>query len=187
MYSPIKPDETRLSVYHEGRKRRIFVGELKYLKEQDQYTFTYDKIYAHSKRAIPLSPELDLFKLKHVSAQGKLFLAFQDRIPSRENPAYEDYCISQGISVDENNPIILLGFIGHRGPSSFIFEPVYDVDFSTEDIKTLRKTLNLSQHDFAKGIAVKLPSCLPQLPQRHIRKCKINFQPIKCIEIFILT
>ena len=48
-----------------------------------------------------------------------------DRIPSKENPAYPDYCKSQGISVNETNPIILLIAIGKRGPSTFIFEPVF--------------------------------------------------------------
>jgi DNA-binding XRE family transcriptional regulator len=151
---PLKPDETRLRVFHEGRKRRIFIGELKYLKAQDQYEFTYDKAYAYSKRAIPLSPELDLFKLRHLSAKGKLFLAFEDRIPSRTNPAYEDYCQSQGISVDEENPIILLGFIGRRGSSTFIFEPVYEKDFSIDDVIQLRKSLDITQHDFAKALAI---------------------------------
>lgn len=57
----IKADENRLQIFHEGRKRRVFVGELIYDKEQNKYELIYDKSYAHSKSAIPIGPELDSF------------------------------------------------------------------------------------------------------------------------------
>ncbi len=91
----------------------------------------------------------DLFKEKYLSLKGELFPVLQDRIPSRENPAYADYCYSQGISVKEVNPIVLLRAIGKRGPSSFVFEPVYENLFSVADIKKLRDELDISQNDLA--------------------------------------
>src|SRR6202022_1252354 len=96
-----------------------------YEKINDRYELTYNKKYAHSKNAIPIGPDLHLFKLHHQSKKGKLFSSFIDRIPEKSNPAYKDYCKAEGISSTEKNPIILLGTIGKRGPSSFIFEPVY--------------------------------------------------------------
>lgn len=150
--SSINLDVSRLYVFHEGRKRRVFVGQLAYVEEMDQYEFFYDKKYAHSKRAIPLGPELDLFKLRHVSTKGKLFPSLMDRVPLKSNPAYEEYCRSQGISPNENNLIILLGAIGKRGPSSFIFEPVYKSTFSIGDIVRLREQLKITQHDLALAL-----------------------------------
>lgn len=156
MQDNLKLSQDRLNIFHEGRKRRVFVGELIYSKEQEIYELIYDESYAYSDTAIPLGPELDLFKLHHRSEKGKLFESLLDRIPSKENPAYKDYCASQGISQDEQNPIILLGSIGKRGPSSFIFEPVYYSSFTKEDIKELRNEIGLTQHDLAKILDISI-------------------------------
>jgi DNA-binding XRE family transcriptional regulator len=153
MNSKLKLDDSRLYIFHEGR-RRIFVGELIYYKDNDKYKLIYDKKYAHSKNAIPIGPELDLFKTGHVSAVGELFPSLRDRIPSKLNPAYKDYCKSQGISINEENPIILLGFIGKRGPSSFIFEPSYKNEFSKKDILSFRENLKISQYDLATAFGL---------------------------------
>src|SRR5258708_1368495 len=110
MNSKIKLDGHRLQIFHEGFKRRIFVGELTYDSKTNQYELIYDKKYANSKNAIPIGQELDLFKLRHKSKKGELFPSFIDRIPLKSNPAYKDYCKSQGISENEENLIILLGF-----------------------------------------------------------------------------
>ena len=150
----LKPDPCKLSIFHEGRKRRVFVGELTYDKSKDRYDLIYDKNYARSENAIPIGPDLDLIKLKHHSGKGKLFPALADRIPDKDNPAYKDYCKAQGISVSEKNPIILLGTIGKRGPSSFIFEPVYQAGFDPEDITKFRDKLNITQHDLAEAFDI---------------------------------
>ena len=121
---PLHKDSTALEVYLEGRKRRVYVGALTFHKDRDQYHFVYDSKYLKSKKAIPIGPDLSLFKKNLWSEKGKTFPSFADRIPSKSNPAYAEYCRSQGISVNEENIIILLGTIGRRGPSSFIFEPV---------------------------------------------------------------
>ncbi len=149
-----KPDSNRLKIYHEGRKRRTFVGDLHYDPVTDRYVLTYDENYANSKTAIPLSPDLTLFKLKHYSKKGELFPVFLDRIPDKSNPAYESYCTSQGISVQENNPIILLGSIGKRGPSSFIFEPTYHDEFNVSDLLALREKFEITQHDMAIALDI---------------------------------
>lgn len=144
-----KLDENHLKIFHETKKRRVFVGDLIYDKKKDIYELIYNKNYADSKSAIPIGPDLSLFKLRHQSKIGALFPSFIDRIPDKSNPAYKDYCKSQGISQNEKNPIILLGTIGKRGPSSFIFEAVYSSKFDQNDIKNLRKKLQITQHDFA--------------------------------------
>jgi DNA-binding XRE family transcriptional regulator len=150
----IKLDENRLHIFHENRKRRIFVGELIYDPKKNIYELIYDKHYAESKSAIPIGPDLNLFALRHQSKKGKLFPSFIDRIPDKSNPAYNDYCKAQGISPNEKNPIILLGAIGKRGPSSFIFEPVYYNEFDIEEIKNLRKNLQITQHDIAAALDI---------------------------------
>lgn len=148
------PDQETLKIYHESRKRRIFVGELTYNRLENRYELIYDKNYANSKNAIPISPDLDLFKLHHHSETGKLFPAFLDRIPDKSNPAYKDYCKAQGISPDESNPIILLGAIGKRGPSSFIFESIYYSKITLFHVVQLREQLGISQNDLANAFDV---------------------------------
>lgn len=154
MSRSFKLDENHLQIFHESKKRRTFVGELIYDKKKDTYELIYDKNYVNSKSAIPISPDLSLFKLRHQSKKGKIFSSFTDRIPDRSNPAYKDYCKSQGISPDEKNQIILLGAIGKRGPSSFIFEPVYYSEFDPSEINNLREKLQITQHDFAEAFDV---------------------------------
>ena len=156
MQDNLKPSQEKLNIFHEGRKRRVFVGELIYNEETENYELIYDKNYAYSDTAIPLGPELDLFNLHHRSEKGKLFNSLLDRIPSKKNPAYKDYCASQGISPDEKNPIILLGSIGKRGPSSFIFEPVYLSSFTSKDIIKLRNKIGITQHDLACSLDVSI-------------------------------
>ena len=149
-----KPDPDRLFIFHEGRKRRVFVGEILYDRRKDRYDLIYDKNYARSDSAIPVGPNLDLFKLRHHSEKGKIFSALADRIPDKNNPAYKDYCKMQGISESEMNPIILLGTIGKRGPSSFIFELVYRDEFTAECIIKLREKLQITQHDLAEAFDI---------------------------------
>ena len=63
--------------------------------------------------------------------------------------SYPEYCALMGIDVDEQDPFILLTTIGHRGPSSFIFEPEYCIKFDGNDLKSFRSKLDLSARDFA--------------------------------------
>lgn len=143
-------DPNRLEVYLEIRKRRLLVGMLEFDLAKNIFVFSYEKKYLASKSAIPVGPELPMSKLKHTSERNQLFPTFLDRIPSRENPAYKEYCQSQGISVNEQNLIILLTTIGHRGPSFFIYEPIFiEIGDIAQELKTFRKNLGLSQWDVA--------------------------------------
>ncbi len=155
---PLRKDLTQIEVYLESRKRRVFVGELSYNKDRDQYQFNYDPKYTKLPKAIPIGPDLSLFKKIHRSEKGKLFPSFADRIPSRSNPAYEEYCQSQGISANERNLIVLLGTIGRRGPSSFVFEPVVINDFTFADILRFRKATRLSRHEMAMAFDLNEPT-----------------------------
>ena len=147
---PLQRIDNRLLIYHEGRKRRLLVGELRYHQHLEQYELVYKQSYSLSPKAIPLGPELSLFQVSHLSEKGKLFPSMMDRLPSRDNPAYKDSCLSQGISVSEENAIVLLGTIGKRGPSSFVFEPVYEVPkIDGDQLAMFRKSLGMTQHDFA--------------------------------------
>lgn len=154
MHSQIKHSDNQLHIFHEGRTRRVFVGELIYLSDSDRYELIYNKNYIASKNAIAISPDLDLLTISHMSKKGELFPVFIDRIPLKTNPAYEDYCFSQEISLNEKNPIILLGTIGKRGPSSFVFELVYKNEFSHGDIIKFREKLKITQHDFSQAFDI---------------------------------
>ena len=148
---PAKNNIFSVLVYLERRKSRMFVGELIYDKKEKSYVFQYDNKYLNVK-LIPLGPELPLSRKKFVSK--KLFESFVDRLPSRDNPAYGDYCASEGIDIDETDPLILLTTIGKRGPSSFVFEGKYIKTFSAEDVKSFREELHLTAKEFALGFSI---------------------------------
>ncbi len=138
-------------VYLERRKTRKFVGKLTYDAKSKNYIFQYDEKYLGSK-LIPLGPELPLRRKPHLSPE--LFESFVDRIPSRENPAYRDYCLSMGIDIQEKDPFILLTTIARRGPSSFVFEAEHIRTFSASDLKAFRNRLQLTIKEFALAFNV---------------------------------
>lgn len=138
-------------VYLERRKSRKLVGELTYDFKKKAYVFTYEKAYLKS-GLIPLGPELPLSPKKFISKD--LFESFLDRIPSRENPAYQDYCAMEQIDVNETDPFILLVTIGKRGPSSFVFESKRQSTFNSNDLKIFRKELGLTTREFASGFSI---------------------------------
>ena len=145
-----KVEDARLKVYAEVRKQRIYVGLLEYLKERKSYRFTYDSAYLDS--AAPLALGVDLPCSRKVHESDALFLSFVDRIPSRENPAYRDYCRQRRIPEDETNEIILLGAIGTRGPSCFIFELIWHCNFDVvAEFNALRRETGLSLNTLSKA------------------------------------
>jgi hypothetical protein len=148
MHYKIDPDS--MEIYAETGKRRYLVGVLTYHSEKDNYSFLYEFDYMMLRSGIPLGPDLPYSRLAIESEPGKLFATLLDRLPSKENPAYPDYCYSQGISPDEKNLIILLATIGRRGPSSFVFEPVFiALEDTVEALKQFRQDLQLTRYDFA--------------------------------------
>lgn len=179
MNSNLEIDPNKLLIFQELKKRRTYVGELIYDENMNVYKLKYDKHYIKSKQAIPIGPELDLFTETHTSKIGKLFPAFVDRIPKKENPAYSDYCRSQGISIHEKNPIILLGSIGSRGPSSFIFERTYKPGISMIDIIKLRHDLNITQHDLAEAFGISKVTL-----QKIESGISHDFNTIKILQIY---
>ena len=135
-----------IDVYLEKKKTRQYVGRLK--KEKRKFVFQYDEVYLHIDNPISLGPDLFLNKQKH--SAFKLFPSFADRIPSRKNPAYEEYCHSVGIKLSEANPFVLLATLGKKGPSSFICVPVIEEQsFSSQQLKQFRKDLQLSIREFS--------------------------------------
>jgi HipA-like protein len=138
-------------VYLERRKSRKLVGELTYSFKKHEYVFAYDRAYLQS-GLIPLGPELPLSPKKFLSKD--LFESFVDRLPSKDNPAYQDYCAMEGIDVHETDPFVLLTTIGKRGPSSFVFEGKRQNTFSALDLKVFRQELGLTIREFAIGFSI---------------------------------
>ena len=136
-----------VNVYLERKKTRQYAGQL--TKQKSKFVFEYDKDYRSSSYPIALGPDLPFTKRRHTSSV--LFPSFEDRIPSKRNPAYPEYCESVGISPSEKDLLVLLSTIGRRGPSSFVFTPVFeDKSFTAKDLKKFRKALKLSIRDFSK-------------------------------------
>ncbi|MEI6790725.1 MAG: HipA N-terminal domain-containing protein [Myxococcaceae bacterium] len=134
-----------VKVFLERKTRRQYVGLL--TQQNTGFVFEYDRAYLKARDIISLGPEMPL--TRRIYHSDTLFIPFLDRIPSRENPAYSEYCRSMDISFEETNPLILLSTIAHRGPSSFIFEPLYGEEFSAEKLLAFRKRLKLTVRDFA--------------------------------------
>ena len=134
-----------VQVFLERNKSNQFVGELT-LKD-GAFCFVYNSAYLRSPTALSLGPEMPLTRKTYHSTQ--LFRPFLDRIPSRENPAFPEYCESAGISPNEKDPLILLSTIASRGPSSFLFRPNFLETFTALDLKAFRNNLGLSVREFA--------------------------------------
>lgn len=132
-------------VFLEKKSHRLYVGLLK--KIGPKFHFEYDINYLQRRDVISLGPEMPL--TRRVFESNTLFVPFADRIPLKENPAYADYCKLMGISINEADPLILLSTIAHRGPSSFIFEPLYEEEFSGDDLLAFRNSLGLTVREFA--------------------------------------
>jgi len=135
-----------VDVYLEKRKAREYVGRLS--REDKKFVFTYNDSYLYKNRAIPLGPDLPLIKKKFISET--LFPTFEDRIPSKKNPAYQEYCKMVGINPSEKDPLILVATLGQKGPSSFIFSPVSNSGITHNDLLNFRKNLDLTIREFSE-------------------------------------
>lgn len=156
-----------LNVYLERRSSRTYVGKL--TKKDTGFIFEYDKTYAYADNSIPVGPELPITKRIHKSDQ--LFSSFADRIPSKKNPAYVEYCEKFGIPLGEKDEIILLSTIGKRGPSSFVFEEEKKEEYTGYDYIVFRKSLELTLRDFATIFDVSLTT-LQRIEQGASKKGK---------------
>ncbi len=134
-----------VAVFLEKRMTRIFVGEL--LRSGSSLVFTYDELYFRAENVIPLGPEFPLTQRQFISKT--LFPSFEDRIPSSQNPAYKEYCLATGIDPEEKDPFTLLSAIGKRGPSSFVFYPIFERSISVEKVIAFRQALKLTTREFA--------------------------------------
>lgn len=144
----------KLKIYLEGKKKKNFVGELKRIK--NGYQFSYDSEYYYSENPLQIGPGLGLEKQVHESKE--MFSIFLDRIPSRKNAAYNEYCESVGIDSKETDEMLLLLKLGSKGPSAFVIESDDDVHFTGEDLKKFREGLGVSLRDFALLFDVSLSS-----------------------------
>jgi HipA-like protein len=149
-YADIKAVDIFLELY----KTRMYVGLLQ--KKAGQFHFQYDDAYRRAKRIISLGPEFPLIQKEFTTKA--MFPSLLDRIPDPQNPAYPRYCQMFGMPPTVQDPLILLATIGKRGPSSFIFEPVYERDFTFADFDKFRKGLKITLQDAALLFDVSLSS-----------------------------
>jgi HipA-like protein len=143
-----------LKIYLESKKDKILVGILE--RKKDEYVFSYNEKYYYSESPLQIGPELSLKKRIHKSKE--LFSIFNDRIPSRKNAAYEEYCRSVGIDKDEKDEMVLLAKLGARGPSSFVIEEPNEEKFTREDLVNFRKKLDLTMREFSEAFDISLSS-----------------------------
>lgn len=135
----------KIHIFSQTKSDRTPMGILS--RQNGKYYFEYDKSYKNSKKAVALGPEFELWKDSFSSS--KLFPSLADRIPSKNNPAYVDYCKQWDINENEDDPFVLLTTIGRRGPSTFVFEAEPE-NFDAKSIRTFREKLDLNQREFAK-------------------------------------
>lgn len=143
-----------LTIYLEGKKDKTLVGTLE--RKDNEYVFAYDEKYYYSSSPLQIGPELSLKKRIHKSKE--LFSIFNDRIPSKKNAAYEEYCREVGIDKNEKDEMILLAKLGARGPSSFIIEEPSNENFTRDDLIEFRKRLNITMREFSEAFDISLSS-----------------------------
>ncbi len=168
---------TAVDVYLEKRKSRKYVGQL--ARENDKFIFEYNDLYLYDDKSIAIGPDLPLSKKKFIS--NDLFQSFEDRIPSKKNPAYKEYCEMVGIKPSENDPLTLVATLGQKGPSSFIFSPAPRNTITHEDIIHYRKILNLTVREFSE-----LFDFSPATINRIEKKSICGKESMKRLEIYIL-
>lgn len=145
---------SKVLVFIEESRGRVFVGEL--IKTDEGYSFAYDHDYMSRASATAIGPDLP-FLLNEIKSE-KLFDSLLELVPSRDNPAYEQYCRSVGISPDEHDPLVLLACLG-KGPSNFVFEPAPENTLPTgKDVVQFRDELGLSQRQFALLFDIPFPT-----------------------------
>ncbi|HSX04663.1 MAG TPA: HipA N-terminal domain-containing protein [Rhabdochlamydiaceae bacterium] len=132
-------------VFLKKRKTQTLVGRL--YKIDQKFTFTYEDSYLNARYNIALGPEFPLTQREFSSNQ--LFPSLEDRIPSTQNPAYSEYCLAMGIDPKEQDPFILLSTVGSKGPSSFIFYPIFKRDITSKNIVEFRNMLGLTTREFS--------------------------------------
>jgi HipA-like protein len=174
---PNKPNQVKaVDVYLQKRKAREYVGRLS--REGKKFIFIYNDSYLYKNRAIPLGPDLPLTKKEYSS--NILFPTFEDRIPSKKNPAYSEYCKMAGIEPSENDPLILVSTIGQKGPSSFVFSPVSTANITNEDILIFRKNLDLTIREFSELFDFA-PATINRIENKNIS----GKDSLKRLEIYI--
>jgi HipA-like protein len=132
-------------IFLEKRKTMHPVGVL--CRRKEKLVFIYDDHYFKAKNALPLGPEFPLTQKEFVSKH--LFPSLEDRIPSLQNPAYPEYCLAMGVDPKERDSLILLSTIGRKGPSSFIFFPIFERKVTIKNVIAFRKSLGLTTREFA--------------------------------------
>ncbi len=165
-----------LKIYLEGKKDKTLVGVLE--RKNDEYIFSYDKKYYYSESPLQIGPELNLKKMVHKSRE--LFSIFSDRIPSKKNAAYEEYCREVGIDKNEKDEMLLLAKLGGRGPSSFIIEvPSSGEKFTGHDLAAFRQRLGITMREFSDAFDISLSSI-----QRVENEKNAGSEVLKRIEIY---
>jgi len=194
-----------VDVFLERSKTRILVGKLQQL--QGQFHFAYEDAYFKMKNILSLGPEFPLTKQEFFSVE--LFPTFLDRLPDPENPSYKDYCTAAKVPVTVTDPIVLLATVGKRGPSSFIYEPIYKNEFSFQKAEQFMEVFSLSLQDFAylfdvslsvlqkikagdtsgKEILLRLEMCLSNLEtleyQIHKTRKFLHYQKLEKLDQFL--
>lgn len=166
-----------ISVFSQTKSKRDYVGRL--WRENGRFHFEYDRRYQRHKGAVGLGPEFPLHQKNFSNVE--IFPSLADRIPSRQNPAYPDYCAQWGIDVEESDPIVLLRTIGRRGPSTFIFESTIQI-VNGNTIQKFREQHGLNQREFAALLG------LPQFTVGKLEKGLVRSIPIMtyveiCMEV----
>ncbi len=134
-----------VSIFLEKSKTRMLAGSL--VRVHGKFVFEYERSYFKAKNIIPLGPEFPLTQRSFESTE--LFPSLDDRIPSRENPAFREYCEALEIDPEERDPLVLLSTIGRKGPSSFVFHPKFDHMITGSDVAIFRKSLGFTTREFA--------------------------------------
>lgn len=131
-----------IDVYCELRTRKVRVGRL--IQDDQGYEFQYADSWLDFDGAFDIGPDIPLSRKKYRSTS--LPDSFLSRIPPRNSANYARYCEDRGISANERSEMVLLSTIGHKGPSSFVFEKSFELQdriVTRERLQSMRGKFSL--------------------------------------------
>ncbi len=140
-----------IEVYAETKTTRTHVGTLS--RNKEGYLFYYADSWLKNPKAIEVGPDIPLSSEKTKSRM--MPESFRSRIPKRDSTNYEEYCLERGIDLAEDDEMILLGHIGQKGASTFVFELSDEIERKAAAKKRLKQLLDeLSLRDAAAFFGV---------------------------------
>jgi len=110
----VRKIELRLNL---GKKDLVWT-----ITEQESGSLFFEYLEKWVKSGFYIDPMIPL-EFKGILSKDQID-GLLERLPSTDNPRYEEHCLAWGIKKDETDLMVLLVTLGHKSASSIEFFPV---------------------------------------------------------------